>query len=77
MTRELKKQFACGVRFGHVPRELNSIADWAGNVSRELKCNAELSQLCMEGHVAGPPPMLAKEAATKLQACTLAMLTHQ
>ena len=41
------------------------MADWAGNVARQLCGGGDLTSLCMHIHVAGPPPLSVKEAADK------------
>jgi hypothetical protein len=43
----LKKQSGCTVRFGHVPRAFNSVADWAGNVAREVQKDVDLISICV------------------------------
>ena len=49
-----------------MPRAFNAMADWAGNVARQLRVGVDLIYLCMHVHVAGPPPLSVKEAADKL-----------
>ena len=49
-----------------MPRAFNVMADWAGNVARQLRRRVDLTSLCMHVHVAGPPPLSVKEAADKL-----------
>ena len=72
----IKKQRACNLRFGHEPRAFNSVADWAGNVSRETQRNVDLTSICKDTHVVGPPPRSVKEAATSLLGENLGMITH-
>ena len=72
----IRKQCACNLRFGHVPRAFNAVADWAGNVSRETQRNVDLTFICKGIHVVGPPPKSVKEAATSLLGETLGMITH-
>jgi hypothetical protein len=49
-----------------VPRAFNAMADWAGNVARQLRGGVDLTSLCVRVHVAGPPPLTVKEAADKM-----------
>ena len=49
-----------------MPRAFNAMADWAGNVARQLRGGVDLTSLCMCVHVAGPPPLTVKEAAGKI-----------
>ena len=63
----LKKQSGCTVRFGHVPRAFNSVADWAGNVAREVQKDIDLISICVGAHVAGPPPLSVGEAVRLLE----------
>ena len=49
-----------------MPRAFNAVADWAGNVARQLRGGVDLTSLCRYVHVAGPPPLTVKEAAEKI-----------
>ena len=47
-------------------RAFNAMADWAGNVARQTRSRVDLTFLCLQIHVAGPPPLAVKEAAGKM-----------
>lgn len=55
MVRALRKQ-GVTVTFAHVPRALNAIADWAGNVSRHLRGDVTLTEW-VEGLKPGDKPV--------------------
>ncbi len=54
------------LHFRHVGRELNQVADWAGNVARQLRGHIECTPLCAGFGLFGAPPGAAEEAAKKL-----------
>ena len=54
------------LHFCHVGRELNQVADWVGNVARQLQGHVECTQLCTGVGLFGAPPGTAEEAAKKL-----------
>ena len=49
-----------------MPRVFNAMADWAGNVARQLCCGVDLTFLCLHVHVVGLSPLTVREAADKM-----------
>ncbi len=44
-VKKLRAEKPCAVHFRHVGRELNQLADWAGNVARQLKRDVDCTPL--------------------------------
>lgn len=64
------------VSFIHVPRAMNAIADWAGNVSRVVQHGVELTQLVTNLKPGEKPRYTAAEAAAKITPPLQGMVTH-
>jgi hypothetical protein len=45
LCRKLKKEHKLTIGFRHVKRELNSVADWLGNVSRAVGSKVDATSL--------------------------------
>jgi ribonuclease HI len=46
LVKRIRKRWGCRVQFRHVGRALNAMADWAGNVARELQADVDCTALC-------------------------------
>lgn len=64
------------ISFAHVPRAMNAIADWAGNVSRVLRGNVNLTRLVAGLKPGDKPVCSAVEAAKESAPNFTGVITH-
>jgi hypothetical protein len=75
LVRQIRYGKKCSARFKHIGREL--LADWAGNVARELQATADCTQICEGMPLWGLLPCNYKEAAERVTIQQHHMLHHQ
>ena len=77
LVKHLRWKQHCVVKFRHVGRALNGLADWVGNVARELQADVDCTHLCEGRQLWDPLPCSCKDAAQQAGGNQVGMLRHQ